>query len=112
MAEPTLQQVFGSNATQDNTDIIIKKSDLPGLTASNNNTAESLVVAIILKSADFLTATNRESNSDQSVVIGEMSETITTSFVNNQTVRYNQKTIPIELYKPQGSISINPMDFR
>ncbi|MBE9050651.1 hypothetical protein IQ243_09535 [Nostocales cyanobacterium LEGE 11386] len=44
MAEPTIAQVFGDNATQDTNTITITKADLvsTGLTASANNTAEWL----------------------------------------------------------------------
>lgn len=42
--------IFGSNATQDATSLTITKADLIGLTPSENNTAESLFIAIITKS--------------------------------------------------------------
>lgn len=61
MAEPTLVDVFGANATQNATDLVIKKADLAalGLTASAANTAESLLISIILKAAAVLTEVNR-----------------------------------------------------
>lgn len=49
MQSLTLQQLFGTNAVQDNQSLVIRKSDLPGLTPSANNTAESLLVAILLQ---------------------------------------------------------------
>ncbi|MBC1242280.1 hypothetical protein GNE10_35350, partial [Nostoc sp. 2RC] len=57
MAEPTLTQVFGANATQDATTITITKADLTGvgLTAASENTAESLFTAIVLKAQTALT---------------------------------------------------------
>lgn len=45
----TLKQCFGVNATQNDALLIISKQDLPRLTPTSNNTAESLVVGIILK---------------------------------------------------------------
>ena len=69
MAEPTLTQVFGTNAAQTATTLTITKADLTGLTASANNSAESLFVAILLKAKSYLTTTNYEANIDQSVVI-------------------------------------------
>lgn len=50
----TLQNVFGYNATQNSTTITIYKSDLAsvGLTSTTNNTAESLLVAILLKALE------------------------------------------------------------
>lgn len=49
MAELNLIQIFGTNATQNDTTLIIQKSDLPLLTPSANNTPESLLIAILLK---------------------------------------------------------------
>ncbi len=60
MSEPILTQIFGANATQSSTDIVIRKSDLTGLTASSDNSAESLLVAILLKVKSYLTQTNNE----------------------------------------------------
>ncbi|MBD2438260.1 hypothetical protein [Nostoc sp. FACHB-110] len=49
MENLTLQQLFGVNASQDNQTLTIRKSDLPLLTPSNSNTAESLLTAILIK---------------------------------------------------------------
>ncbi len=50
----TLTQLFGVNAVQTASELIIKKSDLSavGLTPAANNRAEQLVVAILLKSLE------------------------------------------------------------
>ncbi|MBC1238712.1 hypothetical protein [Nostoc sp. 2RC] len=50
----TLQQLFGVNATQTATELIIKKNDLAavGLTPHTNNRAEQLVVAVLLKALE------------------------------------------------------------
>ncbi|MFK0735469.1 MAG: hypothetical protein ACFKPT_20360 [Gloeotrichia echinulata GP01] len=47
----TLQQIFGENSTQDIDTLTISKVDLlaVGLTPTASNTAESLIVALILK---------------------------------------------------------------
>jgi hypothetical protein len=47
----TLQELFGVNAVQTADELIIKKSDLSavGLTATANNGAEQLLVAILLQ---------------------------------------------------------------
>jgi hypothetical protein len=47
MESLTLQQLFGVNAVQDSQTLTINKSDLK-LTQSSNNTAESLLIAILL----------------------------------------------------------------
>lgn len=44
----TLEQLFGVNAAQDS-QLVINKADLPLLTPSANNTAESLLAALLLK---------------------------------------------------------------
>jgi hypothetical protein len=71
MAEPSLSQVFGAGATQTASSISISKADLAavGLTASASNTAESLLVAILLLAKNYLTETAFEANSDQSITI-------------------------------------------
>jgi hypothetical protein len=43
-----LSQLFGGGATQTSATLTISKADLIGLTASSSNTAESLLVAILL----------------------------------------------------------------
>lgn len=48
MAQLSLQQLFGANAIQERDRLVIDKGDLFQLTASATNTAESLLVAILL----------------------------------------------------------------
>ncbi|MBW4689599.1 MAG: hypothetical protein KME40_32035 [Komarekiella atlantica HA4396-MV6] len=111
MAEPTLIQVFGNNSTQDATDLIIKKSDLisTGLTPSANNTAESLLLAIILKFKAALTDEARDTNIDQSVaVVDGFSPAITT---RNNTI-YLRNTISVEVDRfLVGADTIDPDDY-
>ena len=47
----TLQELFGVNASQTATELVIRKADLVaiGLTPQTNNRAEQLIVAILLK---------------------------------------------------------------
>ncbi|RAM50388.1 MAG: hypothetical protein C6Y22_17485 [Hapalosiphonaceae cyanobacterium JJU2] len=49
MTDLTLAELFGAGAIQNASNLTIQKADLPGLTASVNNRAEQLLVAIILK---------------------------------------------------------------
>jgi hypothetical protein len=111
MAEPTLTAVFGTNATQDATTLTISKTDLVsvGLTASANNTAESLLIAIILKFKSVLTDTARDANINQSVaVVDGYSPAITT---RNSTI-YLRNTISVEVDKLlSGADVIDPDDF-
>ncbi|MEH1971107.1 hypothetical protein [Nostoc sp.] len=111
MAERTLTEVFGANASQTATDLVIKKSDLTsaGLTASANNTAESLLIAVVLKSKETLTDTARDTNIDQSVAITDgFSPSITTR--NNDI--YLRNTISVEVDKLlAGADVIDPDDY-
>ena len=61
MAEPTLQEVFGANAVQSATTLTISKADLVsvGLTANAGNTAESLLVALLIRASNSLTEVAR-----------------------------------------------------
>ena len=61
MAEPTLTEVFGASATQNSTDLTIKKAPMAefGLTASGANTAESLLGGVIAVAAKNCSEANR-----------------------------------------------------
>lgn len=109
MAEPTLQQIFGNSATQNATDIIIKKSDLAakGLTASVSNRAEALLAAIIFKAQEYLTTTNQGTNADIQITIENSFESLTTR--NN--VNYRQKSLTINLQKADTGTTYRADDF-
>ncbi|MEH1810877.1 MAG: hypothetical protein V7K26_00050 [Nostoc sp.] len=109
MPEPTLAAVFGANASQTATDLIIKKADLPGLTPSSSNTAESLFVGVALKAQEGLTDVSRETNIDQSVAVtNAFSPTITT---RNDAI-YIRNTISVEVDKLlPGANVIDPDDY-
>lgn len=104
MAEPTLTQVFGSGATQDATTLTILKSDLTGLTASGSNTAESLLAAINLKAQSYLSQTNFDGNTDQSIYISNGFSSFTTR--GNDAYRVDQLTI--NLAKPDTGATLDP----
>lgn len=107
MAEPTLQQVFGTGATQDSSVLTIYKSDLTNLTASSDNSAESLLAAIILKAQTQLNDTNQANNLDQSISIDTGIGSITTR--NNQN--YREYSLGVTLSKLDTQSSIDPNDF-
>jgi hypothetical protein len=86
MAKPSLTDIFGANAVQDgNTLIIDKTTDLAsvGLSPSPTNTAESLLMAIILKAAVFLTEAAQDTNNDQVITVTKGSDNLITRN-NNQ----------------------------
>lgn len=109
MAEPTLVQVFGAGATQDANTLTIQKAALAavGLTISANNTAESLVGAILNLLIGYLTPANFELNLDQSV-IAEMEVDQT---VFRGVDRYNQKVVSIKFAKIAPASVIDPDDY-
>ncbi|MGI2903330.1 hypothetical protein [Tolypothrix sp. VBCCA 56010] len=109
MAEPTLAQVFGDNATQDSSNLTISKADLAaiGLTASSSNTAESLFVALMLKAARYLNETNQSTNNDIQVTINEGFGSLVTR--NNQS--YRQYQYIVEMQKLDTATAVNPVDF-
>ncbi|MBD2210190.1 hypothetical protein H6G27_09900 [Nostoc linckia FACHB-104] len=82
----TLQQLVGANSTQNIDTITIKKSDLPGILAASNNTAESLLVAILLKVLDTLLGKLTDENGNP----------ITDE--NNQPITFNQGDILDSFY--------------
>jgi hypothetical protein len=107
MAEPSLIEVFGAGATQSATTITILKSDLPGLTASPTNTAESLLAGIILKAATALTTTARDANPDQSIAIEQGFDQV----AYRGTTAYYQSARTITLQKVNTSATIDPDDY-
>jgi hypothetical protein len=109
MAEPTLAEVFGANATQDATDLVIKKSDLPAtnFTPSSTNRAEQLLVAMIQKIATKLNETNQTSDPDIQITVEPSFNTVTT--VNG--IPYKVFTYTISLRKPDTDTVIKPNDF-
>lgn len=109
MAEPTLAEVFGNGASQTATNLVISKADLTGLTASASNTAESLLMAIVLKVAAFLTQANYDANTDQSIYVGSGFSSFTTRGANNSPYRVDQLTISAA--KPDTGSTLDPDDY-
>ncbi len=109
MAEPTLQQIFGANATQDATDLKIKKSDLTGkgFTSSATNRAETLLVALILKAQDYLTTANQGTNADIQITIENSYE----SLVTRNNTNYRQKSLTVNLQKVDSGTTYKAEDF-
>jgi hypothetical protein len=107
MAEPTLAQVFGANATQTATEIIISKADLPGLTASASNSAESILTGIMLQAKTTLTPENRTTNEQQSIAI----ETGFDSLAYRGTTAYYQSALNMTLQKANTAATIDPDDY-
>ncbi|MBE9235831.1 hypothetical protein IQ227_07220 [Anabaena aphanizomenioides LEGE 00250] len=111
MAEPTITQIFGAGATQSNTQLAILKADLSGLTATSNNTAESMIVALLLLWEATLTTTAQESNPDQSIRVEKGSESLNTVFNNGTSTQYKEIPFTITLRKPYIATTIDPDDY-
>lgn len=108
MAEPTLQQVFGANATQTATTLTITKADLTGLTAKLDNTAESLLAAINLKAKGYLNEVNQESNPDIQITIVESDYQ---NFVLRNNKSYRERTLSINLQQLDVTAGIDPDNY-
>jgi hypothetical protein len=109
MAEPTLEQVFGAGAIQDATTITIQKSALvaQGLTATENNTAESLMVGILKIASTTLTQSNYDTNNDQSLIVGSGFPSI----IYRGTTAYRSNPIEVRLTKLDDGATIDPDDY-
>ena len=61
MPEPLLTEVFGAGASQTASQLVLLKADMVsrGLTAAAVNTSESMLVYLVLQSANVLTEANR-----------------------------------------------------
>ena len=108
MVKPTLTAVFGSGTTQDATTVTILKANLPGLTASESNTAESLLIGILVKAGETLNSDNRDENIDQVVSIEKAS---LPDYVSRGTDAYKRDTFTIQLDKVDINLAIDPDDY-
>lgn len=79
MENLTLEQTFGKNAIQNAEFLIIQKASLPKLSPAINNTAESLLIALILQAW----------NEFQGELIDEMEEIIVDEYGN--AISYDQR---------------------
>ncbi|MHC5763076.1 hypothetical protein [Nostoc sp.] len=108
MAELTLQQVFGANATQDATTLTIHKADLPNIT-SPSNTAESLLTGILLQGQTQLTKTNFDGNLDESIYVESGFPGFVFRGTNNDSYRVDSLTVSLAKLDTVGTI--NPDDY-
>jgi hypothetical protein len=110
MAEPTLVQVFGTNASQTATELIISKTDLAavGLTASSTNNPESLIVAILLQAKAYLNETSQETNPDIQVTIAENNFQ---TLVSRNNANYREATFAISLQTVDPTFTIDPDNY-
>ncbi|MEQ9355114.1 hypothetical protein [Coleofasciculus chthonoplastes] len=109
MPEPTVPQVFGSNANQTDLILEIKKADLAtvGLTPNANNTAESMFVALLLLNRQHLNTDNQANDSDIQITIQDGPE----SLVERNGTTYRQRLFYIYLDTPDSPATLDPNQF-
>lgn len=110
MAQPTLSELFGNGATQDLTQVVIPKSVLvaQGLTASADNSAESIIVALVKHWSSVLTDTYIGLDPDRQVKVEQGTDSITVR-TNGDT--YRSFPFTVTLYKAFSPNTIDPDDF-
>ncbi|MDJ0734317.1 MAG: hypothetical protein QNJ47_09625 [Nostocaceae cyanobacterium] len=108
MAEPTLIEVFGDNATQDATTLTISKADLveTGLTPAADNTAQSLIAALLKKGKGKLNVANQELDPDIQVTISDPA--LCTNNRNN--INYDQYNYTVSFEIEAAPIDPDPDD--
>lgn len=107
--EPSLTTVFGPGATQTATTVTIAKADLPRLTAAANNTAESLLVGIMLRAQTGLPQSGFDADLDQSIYVAQGFPQFTFRGTNQAPYRVDQLTV--NLAKPDTAGTIDPDDY-
>jgi hypothetical protein len=76
MSEPLLTDIFGAGATQTADTLHIPKSGLSMLTALADNTAESLLAAILLTASARLSPLAATKNPAQNIIISNAPDTL------------------------------------
>lgn len=110
MAEPTLTEVFGDNATQTSTTITISKADLAatGLSAASNNTAESIVIALMMKISATLTETARATDLvTRNVTVSYAGQDV----ISQQGNPYRRDVWNTVAYKSTTTATVDPDDY-
>ncbi|MFN6565450.1 MAG: hypothetical protein RMY28_037395 [Nostoc sp. ChiSLP01] len=118
MAEPTIVEIFGTGATRLNSGATTSSSGLfipesalqaAGLSTPSTATAEGLFTAITKNAQSYLTQTNFDANTDQSIYLSSGFSSFTTRGTNNDSYRVDQ--ITINLAKLDTSATINPDNY-
>lgn len=111
MAEPTLAEVYGADTTQSGGTLNVAKTAMSarGLTPAVDNTAESMLVAIILTAAQSLTEANRLLDLvNRNIAIIYTGQDLIDQGGGNVFLR---DTYQISFYKSQAILSIDPDNY-
>ncbi|MDJ0797886.1 MAG: hypothetical protein QNJ51_13900 [Calothrix sp. MO_167.B12] len=107
MSEPTLASVYGASAAQDALTVTLTKADYSNLTASADNTAESIFVATFLNAAAVLTPAAQTTDPDIQVTIDKTSQADLTRNGSN----YIRHSYTVNLDVPNLASTVNPDSF-
>ena len=118
MAEPTLAQIFGtgtqrlaSGETTPSAGLFIPDTALvsAGLATPSSASAEGHLAAVVINAGTYLNQTNFDANVDQSVLVADGFDSITTRTGVTGNQRTSQKTITF--YKADSSTGLDPDDY-
>lgn len=108
MAEYTLADIFGAGATQDISTLTIQKSSLPGLTADSADSAESLLVGLMLLWLTSLTEVNRLADeTNRQITFSDAGVDIVSGQVDN----FFRRSYALSLYKIFAIAALDPDDY-
>lgn len=109
MAKKTLGDTFGSNSYQDANMVFIAKSGLvsQGLTATANNTGQSIIAALLKLWVTVFTTGNRTTNVDETVTVTYDGQTGR----NEGNNLYRVDTYRIQLFKLTPPQDADPDDY-
>lgn len=105
--EPTLSDIF-PGALQDINEIIIPKTALAaaGLSVTETNAADRIVVAILILLKDFYTEARRTANPNASIVGVESTPNVDINF--DSGINYLNRPIEFSLYSPLALPDLDP----
>jgi len=108
MAEYTLTEVFGAGATQTGSTLTIQKAALPGLTTDAANSAESLVVGLLVLWLQTLTDVNRLADeTNRQITVTDAGVDI----VAGQVDDFFRRSYAISLYKIFAIAPLDPDEY-
>lgn len=112
MAQETLAQVFGANATQNANTLTITKADLAstGYTPTANDPPARILLALLINAMNNALNTTYQSTNPEIVVTISQNSYPTIINRNNNNYVQNSLTVGLEdLYSSSGAI--NPQDY-
>jgi hypothetical protein len=116
VAEPGLIDIFGGSASNTSTyqtagivqfDKTGTGLESVGLSPSASNTAESILVALILKAKEQLTQTNFDNNIEQQVIITERSR----DTIQRNGLTWSRINLNVALHLLVDNTTIDPDDY-